>query len=217
MAMKCCCCSAVARGAPLADHHGVPWAGLASVVLANKSPLADHHGARAGLASLLGKLANLYLPFSLLCAWHLTVSVGNSAVLPRFTAFRADLRCTSGFMMVILKVWQTLAFCDSPACSALLDYTWISATTSSTERGGHIDVWCFGLAGCCGFWWLCFVVVLVCVCFGFRTCSVSPLVLRPTRTAYCAADVVKRRRFKKKKTTPAPARASTCAAAERTA
>ena len=43
------------------------------------------------------------------------------------------------------------------------------------------------------------MVVLVCVCFGFRTCSVSPLVLRPTRTAYCAADVVKRHRSKKKK------------------
>ena len=40
-------------------------------------------------------------------------------------------------------IWQTLAFCDSPACSALLDYTWISATTSSTERGGHLDVWRF--------------------------------------------------------------------------
>ena len=32
----------------------------------------------------------------------------------------------------------------------------------------------------------------------FAPATVSPLVLRPTRTAYCAADVVKRRRFKKK-------------------
>ena len=30
----------------------------------------------------------------------------------------------------------------------------------------------------------------------FAPATVSPLVLRPTRTAYCAADVVKRRRFK---------------------
>ena len=44
-------------------------------------------------------------------------------------------------------IWQTVAFCDSPACSALLDYTWISATTSSIERGGHLDVWRFGFGG----------------------------------------------------------------------
>ena len=74
-------------------------------------------------------------------------------------------------MMVILMIWQTLAFCDSPACSALLDYTWISATTSSTERGGHLDVWRFGFGGLLRVWWLCFVVVLVCVCFGFRACD----------------------------------------------
>ena len=159
-------CRLLLGAAPLADHHGVPWAGLASVVLANKSPLADHHGARAGLASPLGKLANLYLPFSLLCAWYLTVSVGNSAVLLRFTAFRADLRCTSGFMMVILMIWQTLAFCDPPACSALLDYTWISATTSSSERGGHIDVWRFGFGGL-----LRVLVVVFCGGFGgFGVC-----------------------------------------------
>ena len=39
--------------APLADHHGVPWAGLASAVLAVKFLLADHHG-RAGLSSCCG-------------------------------------------------------------------------------------------------------------------------------------------------------------------
>ena len=50
-------------------------------------------------------------------------------------------------MMVMLMIWQTLAFCDPPACSALLDYTWTSATTSSTERGGYFDVWCFGFCG----------------------------------------------------------------------
>ena len=139
----------------------MPWAGLAFAVLADKSPLADHHGARAGLASPLGKLATLYL--SLLCAWCLPVLVGNFAVLLRFTAFRADLRCTSGFMMVVLMIWQTLAFCDSPACSALLDYTWISATTSSTERGGHLDVWRFGFGGLLR-------VSVVVFCGGFGVC-----------------------------------------------
>ena len=179
---------------------GCPGLVLHPLFLLTKSPLADHHGARAGLASPLGKLASLYLPFSPLCAWYLPVLVGNFAVLLRFTAFRADLRCTSGFMMVVLMIWQTLAFCDSPACSALLDYTWFSVTTSSTERGGHLDVWRFWFwrvaAGFCGCVWWCFWCVLALV---FAPATVSPLVLRPTRTAYCAADVVKRRRFKKKK------------------
>ena len=98
-------------------------------------------------------------------------------------------------------IWHPLAFCDSPVCSVLLDCTWTSAMTSSTERGGHVDVWCSVLAGCC---WL--VVVFcgcfgVCVCFGFRTCSVSPPLLRSLRTAYCAADAVKRHRSRKKKKT----------------
>ena len=35
---------------PLADHHGVPWAGPALIVLAVKSPLADLHGAYAPCA-----------------------------------------------------------------------------------------------------------------------------------------------------------------------
>ena len=55
-------------------------------------------------------LAPLRSRFFVSCAWHLTVSVGKSAVLPRFTAFRADLRCTSGFMMVILMIWQPSHF-----------------------------------------------------------------------------------------------------------
>ena len=63
-------------------------------------------------------------------------------------------------MMVVLMIWHTLAFCDPPVCSALLDYTWTAATTSSTERGGHVDVLCSVLAGCC---WL---VVVFCGCFG---------------------------------------------------
>ena len=50
---------------PLADHHGVPWAGLALIVLAVKSPLADHHGAYAHLSSPLGSLTcNILSPLS---------------------------------------------------------------------------------------------------------------------------------------------------------
>ena len=79
---------------------------------------------------------------------HSVACTESQKLLPRrFTAFRADLCCTCGFMMVVLMIWHTLAFCDSPACSALLDYTWISATTSSTERGGHLDVWRIGFGG----------------------------------------------------------------------
>ena len=65
------------------------------------------------------------------------------------------------------------------------------------SAGDTLTLGALVLAGCCGCWWLClwwFWCVFALVC----TCSVSPLVLRPTRTAYCAADVVKRRRFKKK-------------------
>ena len=29
-------------------------------------------------------------------------------------------------------------------------------------------------------------MLVLCICFVFRTCSVSPLVLRPTRTVNCA-------------------------------
>ena len=94
-------------------------------------------------------------------------------------------------------IWHTLAFCDPPHCSAQLDHNWASSTTSSTECGGHVDFRCSVFRVAAGRW-LCFVFVLVCVCFGFRTCSVSPLALRSLRTAYCAADVVKRQWSKKK-------------------
>ena len=104
--------------------------------------------------------------------WRLTVSVGKSAVLTCFTAFLADLRCACGFMMVILIIWQTIAFCDPSACSALLDYTWTSATTLSTERGKYFDVGCFGFGGLLRVWWLClwwfwcvFALVLHLLCF----------------------------------------------------
>ena len=137
---------AVTQGVPLADYHGVPWAGLASVVLANKFPLADHHGARAGLASLLRKLANLYPSFLLLCAWHLTVSVGNSAVLPRSTAFRANLANSC-----ILRPSRML-------CAARLHPDFCDA-----ERGEHIDVWCFGFGGLLR-------VLVVVFCGGFGVC-----------------------------------------------
>ena len=101
-------------------------------------------------------------------------------------------------MMVVLMIWQTLAFCDSSACSALLDYTWISATTSSTERGGHLDVGAFGFGGLLRVFVVVFGGVFWCVlALVFAPATVSPLVLRPTRTVYCAADVVKRRRLKK--------------------
>ena len=102
------------------------------------------------------------------------------------------------YMMVVLMIWHTLAFCDP-----LLDHNWTSSTTSSTECGGHVDFRCSVLRVAAG-WWLCFVFVLGCVCFGFRTCSVSPLALRSLRTAYCAADVVKRQWSKKKMTTAPP-------------
>ena len=59
--------------APLADHHGVPWAGLALIVLAVKSPLADHHGAYARLSSPLGSLTcNIPLPLRV-CYLSLTM------------------------------------------------------------------------------------------------------------------------------------------------
>ena len=97
--------------------------------------------------------------------------------------------------------WSPRWPCDKLSCNkGLCASGCFFVVTTSFSLAGLYSLALKVLAGCCGFWWLCFVVVLVCVCFGFRTCSVSPLVLRPTRTAYCAADVVKRRRFKKNRT-----------------
>ena len=52
-------------------------------------------------------------------------------------------------------------------------------------------------AGFCGCLWWCFVMVLVCVCFGFRACDCHTSSVETHKNAYCAADVVKRRRSKK--------------------
>ena len=79
-------------------------------------------------------------------------------------------------------------------------------TTSFSLAGLHSLTFCaFGFGGLLRVFVVVFggvfgVCVCVCVLVSvFAPATVSPLVLRPTRTAYCAADVVKRRRFKKKK------------------
>ena len=84
---------------PLADHHGVPWAGPALIVLAVKSPLADHHGAFAHLSSPLGRLTCIECRLSILDNEYVFRTSSDDLGL--------NNRCrTNGYMMVVLRIWQ---------------------------------------------------------------------------------------------------------------